>query len=294
MLERRRFTGTPGEIADQIHDEVSLPEHGSYFDGLKADYARRNWVKAKFIDTPTLRLAMVKRNEGLAKLTQAQVTEFAGYTESPFNQEYNIALLWELTDQFKVGIYQRLRSIEGRTGIKFYLAGRDAPLHSTVQAAKFDEEDAGLRDRKFKDLANDLRLTRCAQLLNGGRFEFGYLGALGDNLVLTALSIPASIHEVRTNSQKVYKDRGLQPKMLDLFHITLARISEVPSETSQSAINSYVDEMDELKYEIWKKPLSVVAKAVSCPAASMIQDAWRKNWSNSAPPPIDFARVSQS
>jgi len=156
--------------------------------------------------------------------------------------------------------------------IRFILAGRDFPIHSTIleglyekQNDRGEEESAEEKAQIFSSLKNDKLIDQINSRLIGESLEYKYLLIDKGNLMLTAIKIPENILDVREGLSKRYESAGLKPlPMTNILHMSLGRMTELPENEDErkEALKIYQQEIVKLRHLISADPLELTADNV--------------------------------
>lgn len=208
---------------------------------------------------------------GRSKIDIGEVKEFTGFSEA-FERRTNIWLEFthESTQTIIDRVSRKIEEIERETGIKFYLAGRDFPIHSSLKQGevgsdgKLTEED---REILVTRLSEDKQLQDSAQQLEGKLIEFKYLLFAGGDAILTCTDIPEEIDEIRKQATKSYAEQAVDSidPAQEILHMTIARMTEMQKDNELKGVQllQYKRRMIELRHEISSNPLSLVVSGVN-------------------------------
>lgn len=166
-------------------------------------------------------------NAGKAQLLQGGMTTFSGVTEA-MKQDLIVAI----RPHSGVGttyLLDELAALES-SGLSFFLANRDFPIHVTVQVSI-----GGLAAEEIlsADRGQVTELTFNRLLLDSG-----------GNIKLANEGVPREIAEWRGWASQVMTECGGQPKPLPILHSTLARIMgpKVPNSDAAARLVALVED----------------------------------------------------
>ena len=155
-----------------------------------------------------------------------------------------------------------------RLGISFYLAGRDSPIHSTLQAGFYKSDSDSERNDIYKNIYDDPRINRIAPKLLGLVIEYKYLSINRDSITLNAVQIPSEIRNFREGVMQSSRENGAESISMDNYlHITLARITHLPEKNGAEALRELKGFLIKLRHHLSKQPIQLeIAGVASGPA----------------------------
>ncbi len=203
---------------------------------------------------------------GLKVLRENKVPEFKEFGEE-FNNRLNV---WaEFSPETERAISQKiiepLEKIEKDFGLKMLLAIRDFQLHTSIMQGEFsDEENNKKIDEVFKNLTNRPELYDITSPIVKKSVNFKYLlidkkGAI----ILTSTEIPEEIHSARSGISKNYISEGVKPIPIDILHITIARIKEIPEENRLKILEELNRKIRELRHNISSDPIGAIIEKIN-------------------------------
>lgn len=177
------------------------------------------------------------------------------FTEVPtsLKQRWNTAFILEPSSDYLALLVERVEQIERDTGIKFFLSGRDFPVHATLQEA-VDKENAGKKP--------DTDYSSVEKKFLGTTFSFGYLLADKGNVILAAEPIPEDVLASRSELSSSFSQNGLEPLPLPILHVTVARIRYLPEQEKEKALGEYLEALFSIREEIKNKSITLAAKNI--------------------------------
>lgn len=194
-------------------------------------------------------------------LLRDEVVEFTGFPDT-FQNRINASLIYtpesvETVDRY---VLQKVAKIGEEEGIQFRLAKRDALLHSTVLDIDYLGNDPDEREGVFSDLVQGEDWKKITEQLTGLELTFQYILLDGQNLIMTCADIPSPVVEARSKLSGICKSYDLAPvDMSNILHITLGRMTQLPTDEQNENFNSYVERIRNLRHEISEKPLVLTA-----------------------------------
>jgi len=174
---------------------------------------------------------------------------------------FNISLLPDEESEKVVGerLISEIEKTEKELGIKFLLAGRDFPLHSTVLEGKFErkeKDDSDLRERTFGIAKERASQSGLLETLRGQEVTFEYVLIDRGNILLTSVQIPEKILDAREQLATIYSGSNLKPlPMKNIQHISIGRINSLPKDGKK--LGEYKKRMIALRHKISSDPLVV-------------------------------------
>jgi hypothetical protein len=193
---------------------------------------------------------------GRKAVAEAAIDEFS-YSPEEMQRRFNVAAQFEPASEqlFNQRVTAALEQAERDFGIKFIIAGRDFPLHTTLLEGKDAGDDLAGREKKFGELSTDLGDT-LRRSLTGQAIEFKYLLIDKGNLILTSVQIPEEITAVRTSLDQSYQSHALNTlPMTNILHATVARMTQLPE--AKETLKQYRDAMIKLRHDISADPLKL-------------------------------------
>ncbi len=153
----------------------------------------------------------------------------------------------ESTAAFDRQVKATLEEIERAFKLKFALAHRDFPLHSTILEG-LNEEALDTSTETFSELQKEAELEWSEH-----EITFDYILLDGGNLLLVAKEIPDFVLEAREQLAETYTEHAMKPLLIkNLLHATAARITELPDDFDPIAYRSAITE---LRHSISSDPL---------------------------------------
>ena len=191
--------------------------------------------------------------KGRESLKKQKVPEFKGFPED-FERRLNLGV------NFNEGT-------EKETGIKLYIAIRDFTLHASIMQGKMSEDvNKEIQDRKYESLLNtDYEIQETANLLRNLNIDFKYL-LLDDKgtIILVSTEIPDQVPEARKKINESYKQNEIQGLPIDILHITIARVRELPDEKTREESFKKLDYLlRNLRLQISSDPIRATIEDVN-------------------------------
>ena len=153
------------------------------------------------------------------------------------------------------------------TGIKLYIAIRDFTLHASIMQGKMSEDvNKEIQDRKYESLLNtDYEIQETANLLRNLNIDFKYL-LLDDKgtIILVSTEIPDQVPEARKKINESYTQNEIQGLPIDILHITIARVRELPDEKTREESFKKLDYLlRNLRLQISSDPIRATIEDVN-------------------------------
>lgn len=124
--------------------------------------------------------------------------------------------------------------------VRFCLAGRDFPLHVTIQQATGMPVDA------FDD--------KCAQSLVGLSVSFVHLAA-GAATILGAPAVPPEVLDVRTKLSLDMINASMSPIANDLAHVTIARVADGGLDGAATWVPPFLHMLSFVRKQLGEQPI---------------------------------------
>lgn len=189
-------------------------------------------------------------NNGVAAIQAGNVPLFREVPTS-LKQRWNTAFILEPSQDYS-NLFQVLEQMEKSIGTKFFLAGRDYPIHATLQEA-LGKENAGKKpDTDYSYIEKTFLETT---------FSFGYLLADKGNVILAAEPIPEDVLASRRKLSESFLQNGLEPLPLPILHITVERIRYL-HEQKEKVLDEYLEALLAVREEIKNKPITLAVKNI--------------------------------
>ena len=189
---------------------------------------------------------------------EGEIKKFEGFGEG-IKRKFSTAFLFsvESEQELQSRILAPLEQIGNEAGINFYLAGRDFPIHSTVEEGLYQGSEESEMNALFSRLSSDEQRV-LAEQMPARPLVYNYLLMDKGNVILTATSIPDEIIELRRKLSDFYTKHGLKPLPInDLLHITIGRMTELPASSPKEQFERYRLAMIRLRHEISRAPLEL-------------------------------------
>lgn len=194
---------------------------------------------------------------GRKAIKNRDIKEFEGFSESLGNR-FNVSLLPDKETEILVNerLVSEIEKMEAELGIKFSLAGRDFPFHSTVMEGQFGEGEEDKKDNIFGSLEEQISQSGLPETLNGQEIKFKYVLLDRGNILLTSVLIPETVSRARENLDTTYSANDLKPlPMQNILHMSVGRISGLPEDKEK--LNEYKKRMTALRHKISSDPITV-------------------------------------
>lgn len=179
--------------------------------------------------SPVIQKYLNNARAGWESSQDLSFSEFTGFPDD-VRRRFNTSVCFSSTSQDELAsrLSVHIREKEGELGMRFALAGRDFPIHSTILELRSTGELA-------PDQENDLSIAVAAipevQRLGGLSVNYDYLFIdKGGNIILAASTIPEEILAARQALAILGQKEGLESLPLtDILHISIARPSQLPN-----------------------------------------------------------------
>lgn len=150
--------------------------------------------------------------------------------------------------QFTNRLLKPLAMLENRLGLQFTLADRDFLLHSTIKQCNLP---AGV-DADAMEVSD---LLAAFASINKHEAVFDTVVLNDGNVLLAASKVSTVVIECRLELDALIRARGLEPAPIDILHMTLGRITNLPSEGAELALNTYRDTVLALRAMVAEEPI---------------------------------------
>lgn len=195
---------------------------------------------------------------GKRVLREGSFQEFKSFGN--LDNRFNASLLFDTSSesQFKERVEDPLSLLAEELGIRLLLAGRDFTVHTTLLEGLYEGSNEAERQGKFAEVEKSNVVTNLSSLKGQG-IEFKYLLAGGRDIILAAINIPYWIIEKRSELAQTYKKQRLKPlELINILHITVSRITQLPPEGDRNAkLGTFANQVAHLRHNISSKPTDI-------------------------------------
>lgn len=182
---------------------------------------------------------------------------FTGFAESLQNR-FITALEFspDSINRLQERVINGLEDIENHLGVKFAIAGRDFPIHSTLMEGLLENTQEEQRSDIFNKLGTEIELD-----VNGIEVTFDFVLIDGGNIILVAKDIPDILLKIREKLSSHYTNAGAKPlAMENILHVSLARIVDLPIDFNHEL---YLNSIISLRHDVSSDPLVLAAENVA-------------------------------
>lgn len=197
--------------------------------------------------------------KGRKAFNEDGVKEFGEWPEK-WKTEFSTVLVFdEATEKLiEEQLISKILAKGQELGFEFAIAGRDYPMHSTLQPGMF-EGDQDARTEAYEKMAADTKVAETAEKLAGKEIEYKYLLTNADSITLNSTAIPSEVREFRESIDAAGKANNVAVGLWkDILHISLMRITHLPEENREAKMAEFKKFLIDLRHEISSKP--VIAK----------------------------------
>lgn len=197
---------------------------------------------------------------GREALNKGDIKAFEGFGEN-FKERFITALQFSTESQGEVNkrIIDQIDSIGKDLGFDFSFAGRDFPMHCTLEEGLSKGKEEHEREMTFEALSQDEGMKSLSEHIPDEPIIFKYILIDKGNIILTSVEIPESIIGMRKSLDGLYSSHDLKPlPMNNILHMSIGRITNFPSEESKDEkLKKYKQKMIELRHAISSNPLKL-------------------------------------
>lgn len=202
---------------------------------------------------------------GKEGLKRGEINRFEGFGKNLRNR---IITALEFSPESQRDVQRRVldevERIGRELGIEFFIAGKDFPMHSTVEEGLYEDNDESERAAIFQDVKHDKKMEELCERKLTEPVVFKYLLIDKGNVILTSVEIPEAIRKMREELAALYLRYGLKPlPMENILHITIGRMTEIPEDDKIEQFKKYQQAMIKLRHAISKEPLNLSADRIS-------------------------------
>jgi hypothetical protein len=200
---------------------------------------------------------------GRKALEKAEVNKFEGFGENLKNRFISaLQFTPESEKEVEKRIIDEVEQIGKELEINFILAGKDFPLHGTIEEGVYAGKDNTEREEIFEEIKKAKELKLFEESILRESISYKYLLVDKGNIILTAVEIPEIITNMREALANFYANHNLKPIVLrDFLHITIGRMVEFSEEEKTEKFKEYKQRMIKLRHAISSDPLNL---SVSC------------------------------
>ncbi len=201
---------------------------------------------------------------GREALDRAEIKPFEGFGENIKNR-FIVALQFapESEKVLETRVTSEVERIGRESGIEFFLAGKDFPIHSTLGEGLYEGGDVPRREDIFREVHQDEKLKALTERKRGERLIYKYLLLDKGNVMLTSVEIPEDVGKIREELAAIYAGHNLKPLRIEnLLHVTVGRITKIPDGGAEQ-FREYKKKMIELRHRISEDPLRLEVKKMS-------------------------------
>jgi len=206
--------------------------------------------------------------DGRRKLDAGNVSEYSLSPEAKesLKKRFIIAVEFETEsiEAYNQVVLGKMEELESELGIKFYLAGRDYPVHVTIlegmDEQKDPKEDKMNTEKVFDLVDGDERIANVRKQLTGIIVELKYPLLNAGNLLMSAVDIPPKVLQAREDLSEIYSSYGLRPLPIhNILHSTACRMEKFPddAQTMNMIFRRYMEVVKEIRAITSKSPIQM-------------------------------------
>jgi len=188
---------------------------------------------------------------------EGAIKELEGFGETLKNR-FLVAIQFapESRQEVQKRVINEVEQIEVNCKMEFFLTNRDFPLHSTIEEGVYQGDDDSIKGEVFAEMAKELKQLNW-QMLNEP-LTYKYVLIDKGNIILTAIEIPDVVTKLRRELTTFYTAHQLKPLPIEhILHVTVGRITRLPGEHEEEALEKYKRRMIQLRHDIAKNPLKL-------------------------------------